>query len=84
MSQDPTRDVTERLDRLILDWQYGQIVRAFVTLGIPDMFGGEERTVEWLAEASATHLPSLRRLLTAARALDLVRNGDVVNFRFNV
>ena len=77
MSEDPTRDVTERLDRLILDWQYGQIVRAFVTLGIPDMFGGEERTVEWLAEASATHLPSLRRLLTAARALDLVRNGDV-------
>ena len=45
--------------------------------GVRLVSGGEERTVEWLAEASATHLPSLRRLLTAARALDLVRNGEV-------
>ena len=67
----------ERLDRLILDWQFGQIVRAFLTLGLPDLLGSEARDVGWLAENSSTHAPSLRRLLTAARGLDLVASGEV-------
>jgi len=65
----------ELLDRLILGFQHGCVLRAFVTLGLADALGAGPLSVEALAAATETHTPSLRRLLMSARAMGLVE-GD--------
>ncbi|MGQ0830270.1 MAG: methyltransferase [Microthrixaceae bacterium] len=65
------------LERLMMDWQYAQMVRTFVTLGLPEAIGADERELSWLAAKTSTHEPSLRRLLGVCSALGLVeRSGS--------
>lgn len=49
-----------------------QVLHALVSLGIPDLLADGPASAEQLAERSATHAPSLYRLLRAAVAVDLV------------
>lgn len=74
---EPMNDATEELlDRLVLGFQHGHMLRTFVMLGLADSLDGESVTLADLATRTGVHTQSLARLLTAARALGLVQPGE--------
>lgn len=73
-------DPDESLELLILGFQYGHVLRAFVSLGVADLLDESPRSLAELSVRTDTDAQSLGRLLRAARALRLVDlapgNGD--------
>jgi len=65
-------DPDQSLERLILGFQYGHVLRTFVCLGVADLLDESPRGLADLAARSGTDAQSLGRLLLAARALGLV------------
>lgn len=65
-------DPDQSLERLILGFQYGHVLRAFVSLGVVDLLDESPHDLGDLAARTRTDAQSLGRLLLAARALGLV------------
>jgi hypothetical protein len=63
------------LDLINASWTT-QAVAAAVELGIADLLAAGPLDIETLARASASHAPSLRRLVRALVSLDLVEQGS--------
>lgn len=65
-------DPDQALERLILGFQYGHVLRVLVSLGVVDLLDGSPMDLADLAGRTGTDAQSLGRLLVAARALGLV------------
>ncbi len=76
MGQDSAADSTA-LMRLVTDYSAAQVVHVAVQLGLADLLAAGPRSVEDLANATDTHLPSLARLVRMLAALRVVaEEGD--------
>lgn len=71
MTQDspPSPDV---LLQLVTSYQSAQVIHVAAQLGLADLLAGGPRRIEDLADATATHPPSLARLLRMLAALGVV------------
>ena len=69
------------LRRLINGYQTTQAIHVVAALGIPDLLAGGARSAEDLARETGTHAPSLRRLLRALAAVEVLREEDDGGFR---
>ena len=69
-------DVRLRLLRLIDAAWIPHAIRAACSLRVPELLGQRRDGIETLAAASATHAPSLRRLLRALASLDLCHENE--------
>ena len=69
-------DVRLRLLRLIDAAWIPHAIRAACSLRLPELLGQRRDGIEALAAASATHAPSLRRLLRALASLDLCHENE--------
>lgn len=71
MELDPVQSRTA-LRRLVNGFQVSQTIYVAVTLRIPDLLADGPRAIDDLAVATASHAPSLYRLLRALAALELL------------
>ena len=75
--QTPNTEATAAMERLLAGSWVAHIVQATAELGLADHFGDGPKDVSSLAYATATHAPSLARLLRALAAAGIVlENGD--------
>ena len=75
----PVADSARLLAIVTGNWKT-QAVYVAARLGLPDLLSESPRTAEDLAEATATHGPSLARLLRALAAIDIVREREDGSF----
>jgi DNA-binding HxlR family transcriptional regulator len=64
------------MHRLLAGGWVAQIIHTAAEIGLADHFGEEDRDVASLASATATHPPSLSRLLRALAAIGVVHETD--------
>ncbi|HEV2336713.1 MAG TPA: methyltransferase [Stellaceae bacterium] len=80
------RDETERAEaamamhHLLSGGWVAEIIHTAAQLGLADHFGEEARDVASLASATATHAPSLSRLLRALAAVGVVRETEDLRY----
>jgi hypothetical protein len=67
--------------RLVNGYQTTQAIYAVAALGIPDLLAAGPRSAEELATATGAHAPSLRRVLQALAALDVLHEEADGSFR---
>ena len=78
MPQDQTEraEAAVAMHRLLAGGWVAQIIHTAAELGLADHFGEEDQDVASLASATATHPPSLSRLLRALAAIGVVHETD--------
>jgi hypothetical protein len=74
MQSDSNPAITIR--RLIDGYQVSQAIHVAATLGIADLLDDGGRTADELAQATATHPPTLYRLLRALASVEILREGS--------
>jgi len=74
MHEDETPTVALR--RLTNGYQVTQAIHVAATLGIADLLGDGPRDSEALAQGTATHAPSLHRVLRALASVGVLHEGD--------
>ncbi|CAN5894572.1 hypothetical protein BH24CHL4_BH24CHL4_27550 [soil metagenome] len=79
MDQDSSQ-IEVTLRRLVNGYQTTQAIHVAAKLGIADLLADGPRTSDDLAVATATHAPSLYRLMRALAAVDILREEDGVLF----
>ena len=62
--------------RLATAYQASRALHVALGLGLPDLLAGDPRSAEDLARETATHAPSLRRLLRALAAYGVFSEGE--------
>lgn len=77
MPQDqPQSADADAMERLLAGAWVAHIIQAAAELGLADHLGGEAQDVASLAAATATHAPSLARLLRALASIGIVHESD--------
>ncbi len=79
MDQDSSQTAVT-LRRLVNGYQTTQAIHVAAKLGIADLLADGPRMSDDLAVATATHAPSLYRLMRALAAVDILREEDGVLF----
>src|ERR1700694_236680 len=78
MTEDLPPAVTLR--RMTTAYWTSQVIHVTAKLGIPDLLADGAKTAEALASATATHLPSLYRLLRAVASLGILEGDSARRF----
>ena len=69
-------DPAQRLAQMVNGYQVSQALHVAATLGLSDLLASGPRSVEDLAEVTATHAPTLARLLRALESVDVYERDD--------
>ena len=72
------------VDELVTATARAYVARAFVELQVPEHLNDGAKSLDALAGASGTDAPTLRRLMRAAAAIGLCREGDPGQFMLTV
>ena len=76
----PSRDTSQTLARMIMGFRVSQMIYVAAKLGIADLLKDGPQSADALAQATATHAPSLYRVLRALAAEGIFAEDDQGRF----